>query len=108
MNVRNRLLRWVNLRGNETRRACRRDRREPAMVAASSLLALLAIGCPSAVTPPPMEPTIAAPEAPRIPWLAAGRPDIAPPQIPWLTDQSACPLGWALTQGAPRPRPRHP
>ena len=44
---------------------------------------------------------IAAPEAPRIPWLAAGTPDIAPPQIPWLTDESACPDGWGWVEVAP-------
>ncbi|MGF1469416.1 MAG: hypothetical protein ACFCGT_25125, partial [Sandaracinaceae bacterium] len=31
-----------------------------------------------------MGDAVEGPEAPRIPWLAAGQPDIAPPDIPWL------------------------
>jgi hypothetical protein len=65
-------------------------------------LALALAGCPSPMEPPPPEePMIAAPEAPRIPWLAAGTPDVQAPRIPWLTDESACPEGWGWTEVAP-------
>ncbi len=68
---------------------------------ASACASVALAGCPSPTTLPPMEPMIAAPEAPRIPWLAAGTPEIAPPQIPWLTDESACPAGWGWVEVAP-------
>ncbi len=71
----------------------------PSVAAAYATVALA--GCPSPMPPPIEEPMIAAPEAPRIPWLAAGTPDIAPPQIPWLTDESACPAGWGWVEVAP-------
>lgn len=48
--------------------------------------------------------TIAPPQAPGIPWLEAGEPDVAPPDIPWRDDGAPplrwdCPAGWRQVEG---------
>ncbi|MGF1464682.1 MAG: hypothetical protein ACFCGT_00985 [Sandaracinaceae bacterium] len=50
----------------------------------------------SAVAPTGGEPAL--PAAPRIPWLEAGQPDIAPPAIPWL-EAGVPPIGWGCAGG---------
>jgi hypothetical protein len=56
-------------------------------------------GCPGAEpTPMVTEPLVEPPAPPEIPWLEAGAPTVEAPRIPWLTDASACPPGWGLTE----------